>query len=69
MFSATLVDINGKQVGEYDGYVPQWFPNPSTEHYGDYVQLEIDVSTGNILGWKCPTQTELNKTFKLTSGV
>ena len=61
LFSASLVDINGKQVGEYDGYVPDWMPG---EHYGDYVELKIDIATGNILNWKCPTQGQLNKTFK-----
>lgn len=59
-----LVDGEGKQVGETDGYVPHWLPNPNAEHYGDYVQLEIDVATGKILNWKKPTQTDLKETFK-----
>jgi hypothetical protein len=56
MFSARLDD--GR---EYDGYVPNFFPE---DHYGDYVQLDIDLATGQILNWKAPTQKELNETFK-----
>ena len=62
MFGASLVDA-GKLVGEYDGYVPSWFPNPKSDHYGDYVQLQIDVDTGKILNWKKPTKTQLDDAF------
>ena len=62
MFSASLIE-GGKQVGEYNGYVPYWFPNPSVDHYGDYVQLEIDVATGQVVNWKKPSNTELTKAF------
>jgi len=68
LFDATLVEDNeGQKVsqGEYHGYVPSWFPNPNEEHYGDYVQLDIDVETGQILNWKKPTKANL-KEFKLT---
>jgi hypothetical protein len=64
LFSAILLDADDKQLGEYNGYVPSWFPSPNTEHYGDYIDLEIDLETGQILNWKKPTQSELNKTFK-----
>ena len=40
---------NGKKVSEYDGYVPDFMPG---EHFGDYVELEIDIETGVILDWK-----------------
>ena len=63
MFGATLVDSAGKTVGVFDGYVPNWFPAPNVEHYGDYVELEIDVATGRILNWKKPTAENL-KDFK-----
>lgn len=49
---------------DYDGYVPEWFPHPNTSHYGDYVILEINPETGQILNWKKPTATQLNETFK-----
>lgn len=45
----------------YSGYVPDWMPG---EHYGDYVNLEIDLETGKILDWKKPTKTQLDETFK-----
>ena len=60
MFSANLIK-DGKVIGEYDGYVPNWFPG---RHYGDYVTLDIDVKTGKITNWRPPTQEELDETFK-----
>jgi len=51
-----FIDDKGKQVGSRDSYVPKYFPE---EHYGDYLELEIDVETGVILNWKTPTQKEL----------
>jgi hypothetical protein len=62
LFWAAL-DEGENRVGEIDGYVPAWFPNPQEEHYGDYVSLEIDVKTGRILNWKRPTTDNL-KDFK-----
>ena len=62
MFSAEL--LQDKASKEYDGYVPAWFPNSNVEHYGDYVQLHIDLETGQIINWKCPTQKQLETTFK-----
>ena len=61
LFSAFLREDN-KIIGEYDGYVPEFFPG---EHYGDYVILEIDIKTGQILNWKQPTQKQLKETFDL----
>lgn len=61
LFGAFLRDENNKIVGEYDGYVPSWLPNPRESHCGDYVSLEIDIETGKILNWKKPTQTQLKE--------
>jgi hypothetical protein len=58
MFGATLAG-DGKIIGSYDGYVPDWFPRPGVEHYGDYVELTIDIETGQIVGWKKPTKKQL----------
>lgn len=58
MFSAQL---NGK---DYSGYVPAFFPNPKEDHYGDYVQLDIDIDTGMIKNWKKPTEKQLKDTFE-----
>jgi len=61
MFFAQAHDKNGKKVGDdYDGYVPEFMPG---EHFGDYVDLKIDIDTGKILNWKKPTQAELIETF------
>jgi len=61
MFAAVLVNGMGNQVGkDYDGYVPDWMPG---KHYGDYVELNIDVETGRVLNWKRPTIAALKKTF------
>jgi hypothetical protein len=63
MFSAILrgTDENDKPVAkEYDGYVPDFMPG---EHYGDYVELDIDLATGQILNWRKPTKAQLAATF------
>ena len=59
MFWASLRE-NGQLTREYEGYVPKFMPG---EHCGDYVELSIDVATGQILNWKKPSQTQLNQTF------
>lgn len=56
-FSATL-EIDGKETKKYEGYVPKFFPE---EHYGDYVELDIDIDTGQILNWKRPTLEDLKQ--------
>lgn len=58
MFSASLRE-NNKEIGLYNGYVPTWFPNPKVQHWGDYVELEIDIETGQIVNWKKPSQNDL----------
>jgi len=54
MFSAQLFQ-NGKQVGSYNGYVPDFMPGAS----GDYVELTIDIENGKILDWHKPTAIDL----------
>jgi hypothetical protein len=56
-FNSVLTE-NGEFVSRYQGYVPKFFPN---EHYGDYVELDIDIDTGQILNWKRPTLIELKQ--------
>ena len=58
-----LPGLNGEGVSEHDGYVPSWLPNSEVEHYGDYVELDIDLATGQILNWKRPTMGQLKETF------
>lgn len=49
-------DEKGSCVGERVGYVPDFMPG---EHYGDYIELDIDIETGQILNWVKPTQKQL----------
>ena len=56
-----FLDKDKNQIGERDGYVPDWMPE---EHYGDYVEIEIEVATGKILNWKIPTQKELENSME-----
>lgn len=54
----TLMDAKGKAVAEHNGYVPEFMPG---EHYGDYIELNIDLATGRILNWKKPSKKILSK--------
>jgi hypothetical protein len=54
--SATLLDQQGKVIKEHDGYVPDFMPG---QHYGDYIILDIDVDTGQILNWNPPSRVSL----------
>lgn len=47
-FAARLKDQDGEQLLDYEGYVPGFFPG---EHYGDYLILDIDLDTGQIVNW------------------
>jgi hypothetical protein len=66
LFSAILYDSEGHSLGEYRGYVPDFFPG---EHYGDYIILEIELATGKILNWKPPTQEQLDECHFAQPGV
>lgn len=57
-FNATLLDKEGEELKDYDGYVPDFMPG---EHYGDYVILDIDIDTGMITNWKKPTPEQIEK--------
>lgn len=48
MCFGALFDDKGKLVEEHDGYVP----NIKALGGGDYLRLEIDNATGQILNWK-----------------
>lgn len=62
MFSAVMRK-DGKAVGRYNGYVPPWFPTSASQNDGDYVVLEIDITTGRIVNWRKPTAAQLKSTF------
>lgn len=57
-FCARLKDAEGSTLKDYEGYVPGFMPG---EHYGDYLILDIDVDTGQILNWKKPDAEDLQK--------
>ncbi len=60
MFGCTVQDRNGNYVVEdYCDYVPDFMPE---DHFGDYVELEIDAKTGQILNWR-PNALALLKQF------
>lgn len=65
LFTAILYDSEGHRLGEYSGYVPDFFPG---EHYGDYIKLDIELATGKILNWKPPTQEQLDECFPPEDG-
>lgn len=57
-FHAMLENAKGEEIGTYDGYVPDFFPD---DHYGDYVILSLDLETGKVLNWKKPTKEQLDE--------
>ena len=60
----TFLDKDKNDLGERNDYVPDFMPE---NHYGDYVELEIEIATGKILNWKVPTQKELNDSIEVKS--
>ena len=61
--SYALLGVEGNEVATIDDeYVPEFFPE---EHFGDYLILEIELSTGQILNWKVPEPAEVGKEFGL----
>lgn len=59
-FSAVLVDQDGATIHDHDGYVPSFFPGGP----GDYVELNIDIDTGQILNWKKPHPSDIEEFIK-----
>lgn len=57
MCNAELFDQEGKSIHENDGYVPSFMPDRG----GDYIVLDIDIDTGQILNWKVPTTDQLQE--------
>ena len=46
--------LDGDEIlKEHDGYVPDFMPG---DHYGDYVDLHIDLETGKVLNWRSPDE-------------
>lgn len=53
---ASLEDDQGNELKDHDGYVPNFMPG---QHYGDYIILDIDIDSGQIINWTPPTAAEL----------
>lgn len=52
----TLLDQDGEEIVEVDGYVPSFLPG---DHYGDYIMLDVDMKTGVIKNWDQISQTDV----------
>lgn len=52
------------EFGEYDGYVPDFFPG---QHFGDYVVLNIDTKTGQILNWPKVKDSDIKELVEVRS--
>lgn len=61
-FTASFKNAEGKEVLDYDGYVPNFFPG---QHYGDYLYLDADIETGRILNWVKPSADDLQELFNV----
>lgn len=58
-FTAEVIGSDGEVIRSIeDEYVPDCFPG---QHYGDYLELDIDIETGQILNWKPPMDVELEQ--------
>ena len=53
-FACDIFDKDKSVIGQYEGYVPSFFPEV---HYGDYVELKIDLATGLIVNWPTDIDT------------
>lgn len=58
-FTAEVIGSGGETIRSIESeYVPDCFPG---QHYGDYLELDIDIETGQILNWKAPIESELEQ--------
>lgn len=56
-------DKNGNKT-ESDGYVPEEIN--IGDGYGDYIDIDIDMKTGQILNWKPVTDAKVKQAQKKT---
>lgn len=59
----TLADAKGIEIAEHDGYVPDWLETSMNQDAsgGDYLWFDIDIKTGQIIGWKPPSSAALQR--------
>jgi hypothetical protein len=62
-FKCKILDNEDNSIMKYKGYVPNIMPNvfDGDSHFGDYLCLDIDIETGQILNWKKPTMEQLTQ--------
>jgi hypothetical protein len=58
MCFVAFVAADNEVVAEHDGYVPDFFPG---QHWGDYLELDIDVKTGRIMNWPKIKKAQIDK--------
>lgn len=62
MCSCIYEDNKGKVLAESDSYVPAGIN--IGDFGGDYVEMEIDMQTGQILNWKPVSDAKIIKAIK-----
>jgi hypothetical protein len=55
-FECQIKDEQGDIIRDYEGYVPSFMPG---QHFGDYLILDIDLDTGQVLNWKEVNKSQL----------
>jgi hypothetical protein len=61
---AELINDKGESVVEHDGYVPEGLNLGGQYEDGDYVEIDIDIKTGQILNWKPLTEKQVIAALK-----
>lgn len=64
--SYELLDEKKKPLAEHEGYVPKFFPyglDGTENHFGDYIDLVIDIDEGIIINWHKPSPNDIMATF------
>jgi len=58
-FNGDFLDVDGNKVFSVEqSYVPDFFPGI---HGGDYLELDIDIKTGQIVNWEAPGEDDLQE--------
>ena len=56
-----FIDEDGKTVHDHHGPIPDFFPG---DHYGDYIEFDIDPKTGMITNWGRVSQAVMKAFIK-----
>lgn len=60
--SYTLTDQKGLEIVEHDGYCPIWLAHAmGQDGDGDHLFFDINLMTGQIVGWKQPSDADLQE--------